>query len=73
MGSNTDSNTYYTCKCIYFDGGFITCKICSQWVNDTNSAEPKVESKVEPVTFAKRWTRNHGFNQKSKKIIFLSI
>ena len=57
-----DSNTYYTCKCIYFDGGFIMCEICSQWVDNTNSAKP--------VIFAKRWIRNHGFSQKTKNIFF---
>ena len=59
-----DTNTYYTCKCVYFDGGFITCKICQKWINESRESKPK----VEPVIFAKRWTRNHGFNQKSKKI-----
>ena len=62
-----DTNTYYTCKCIYFDGCFLTCKICQTWVNNTENAEPK----LDPVIFAKRWTRNHEFNQKSKKIFFI--
>ena len=60
-----DSNTYYTCKCVYFDNGYITCKICSTWADNTENAEPK----VKPVIFAKRWARNHDFNQKSKKKI----
>jgi len=39
----SDNNTYYTCKCIYFDGGFITCRICSEWVYNTsdNTVKPK--------------------------------
>ena len=61
-----DNNTYYTCKCIYFDGGFIMCEICSQWVDNTWECKPK----LEPVIFAKRWARNHEFNQKSKIYIF---
>ena len=62
-----DSNTYYTCKCIYFECGFIMCEICSQWVNNTNSAEPK----LEPVIIAKRWTRKHDFNYKVKKQLII--
>ena len=58
-----ENNTYYTCKCIYFDIGYITCKICAQWVKDTSKVDPK----VEPV-FAKRWTCNLD-NNKNQKII----
>ena len=54
-----DSNTYYTCKCIYFDGGFITCRICSEWVYNTcdNNVKP------EPVRVARRWSKARENNR----------
>ena len=64
-----DNNIYYTCKCIYFDGGFITCKICATWVENTTNAEPK----VEPVIFARRWCRNRDFKKKKKTSLLLII
>jgi len=65
----SDNNTYYTCKCIYFDNGYITCEICSTWIDKAKSAELV----VEPIIFAKRWARIHEFNQKSKKYFLLII
>ena len=44
-----DNNAYYICKCIYFGTGYITCKICAQWVKNTSKVEPI----VEPVIFVK--------------------
>ena len=58
-----DNNFYYTCKCIYFDTGYILCKICAQWVENTATAEPK----DEPVIIAKRWCRNSYYNKNQKK------
>ena len=55
-----DKNTYYSCECVYFDKGYITCKICSQWSENTSTAEPK----VKPVIFARRWLRLLGYNNK---------
>ena len=57
-----DNNTYYSCECVYFDKGYITCKICSQWSENTSTTEPK----VKPVIFDRRWLRLHGYNNKSK-------
>ncbi len=61
-----DTNTYYTCKCIYFDTGFITCDVCSKLVIDKHENEPR----LEPIIYAKRWSRFTNSNQKSKKIVF---
>ena len=60
-----DTNTYYTCTCVYFDG-FLTCEICQTWVDNAWESKPK----LKPVIFAKRWIRNHGFSQKTKNIFF---
>jgi len=57
-----DNNTYYTCKCIYFDTGYSACQICAQWVKDTSNVEPK----VGPVIFAKRWVGNLDNNNNQK-------
>ena len=54
---------YYNYKFIYFDGGFITYKICATWVQNTATAEPK----DEPVIIAKRWCRNSYYNKNQKK------
>ena len=59
-----DSNTYYTCKCIYFDDCFLTCESCQTWVDNA--------WKSKPVIFAKRWTRNHRNVADVKKKIFFT-
>ena len=63
-----DTNNYYTCKCIYFNNGFITCDICSQMISDKNEHEHL--PKLEPIITAKRWSRFSNSNQKSKKNSF---
>ena len=35
---------------IYWNSGYMLCKICAQWVQNTATAEPK----DEPVIIAKR-------------------
>ena len=58
-----DNNTYHICKCIYLNIGYISCKICAQWVNNTVNDEPK----VEPIIFGKRWSRSNDFNKIQNK------
>ena len=57
-----ENNTFYNCKCVYFDGGYIACKICAQWVQNTTNAEPK----FEPVIIAKIWIREGYYNKNQK-------
>ena len=51
-----DNNTYYTCKCIYFDTGYIPGKVCAQWAENI-ATKPKDEL----VIIAKRWCRSNYY------------
>ena len=35
-----DTNTYYNCECVYFDVGYILCKICATWAQSTTTIQP---------------------------------
>ena len=60
-----DSDTHYSCECVYFDKGYIACKICSPWCENT----AKVDPKVVPIIFAKRWARNRDFKKSKKQVL----
>jgi len=32
--SMDDNNTYYDCKCTYYDVGVILCRTCSEWFDN---------------------------------------
>ena len=64
-----NNNTYYSCECVYFEVGFISCKICSQWIQNTFTAE----TKLEPVNHAKRWCQmNRDYSQNSKNMFSIN-
>ena len=57
-----DTNTYYSCQCIYLYTGYTACKICSQWIKHAANAE----TKDEPVIIGKRWFSNRYYNTNQK-------
>ena len=62
-----DNNIFYSCECVYFDGGYISCKICSGWVKSSAT----VASTVEQINLAKRWCRMKRDFKKSKNYFFI--
>ena len=52
-----DHNSYYTCKCVYFDS--------ATWANNTATAKPK----NEPVIITKRWYIKGYYKQDQKKVL----
>ena len=36
-----DDNTYYTCKCIYLEDGYILCDICQKMVDKSQTEQLK--------------------------------
>ena len=54
-----ETNTFYNCECVYFDTGYILCKICETWTQSTTT--------VQPNFVGKRWSRKtNELNRKFK-------
>ena len=60
-----DKNTYYDCKCKYYEDHVITCETCKNWMDKVDKAieTHKVDEYVA-VTNSKRW-KNSKLKKKS--------
>ena len=61
-----NDNTYYDCKCKYYEDTVVICRICEKWMDKVDEAieTHKVDEYVT-VTKTKRWA-NSKFSFKKK-------
>ena len=68
-----NNNTYYCCKCVFFQDELILCDECNKWVNDVELTIEKHLNEFKPVFHAKRLKNKKNKNQKTVMCISIFI